>query len=72
MSSSVSLTRVAAACLAVLIPALAFGCAGAPDGLQVGDRAPRFELPAVGGERVALGDYTGQRPVLLFFHMAVG
>ena len=72
MSSRVSLTRVAAAYLAVLVPALAFGCAGARDGLQVGDPAPKFELPAVSGDRVALGDYTGERPVLLFFHMAVG
>lgn len=72
MSSRASLSRVVAGCLAVLVPAIAFGCAGASDGLQVGDPAPKFELPAVGGERVALGDYTGQRPVLLFFHMAVG
>jgi len=49
------------------------GCRTAPAaGLQVGDQAPGFSLPAVGGARVALSDYTGVSPVLLFFHMAVG
>jgi len=46
-------------------------CAPAEDGLSVGDRAPAFELPSTAGDRVALSDYKG-RPVLLFFHMAVG
>jgi peroxiredoxin Q/BCP len=46
-------------------------CATAEDGLSVGDRAPAFELPATSGDTVALSDYKG-RPVLLFFHMAVG
>jgi cytochrome oxidase Cu insertion factor (SCO1/SenC/PrrC family) len=39
--------------------------------LSVGDLAPEFELPSTSGERVALSDFQG-RPVLLFFHMAVG
>jgi cytochrome oxidase Cu insertion factor (SCO1/SenC/PrrC family) len=47
------------------------GCAKGEDGLAVGDLAPAFELPSTSGERVALSDYQG-RPVLLFFHMAVG
>jgi hypothetical protein len=34
--------------------------------------APEFELEAADGRTVALADYTGQQPVLLFFHMAVG
>ena len=46
-------------------------CAPAEDGLAVGDRAPAFELPSTAGKRVSLSDYEG-RPVLLFFHMAVG
>lgn len=46
-------------------------CAPADVGLSVGDAAPAFELPAVDAGRVALSDYAG-RPVLLFFHMAVG
>jgi peroxiredoxin len=36
------------------------------------DQAPGFELVATDGRTVALADYTGQQPVLLFFHMAVG
>ncbi len=49
------------------------GCRPTPAaGLQVGDEAPGFSLPAVGGGEVALADYAGVRPVLLFFHMAVG
>ncbi len=56
--------------------ALAFalaGCQPAPmDGLRVGAEAPAFSLPAVGGGRVALADYAGVSPVVLFFHMAVG
>ena len=41
-------------------------------GLAVGDPAPDFTLPAATGERISLSDYTGQGPVLLFFHMAEG
>ena len=47
------------------------GCAAGDDGLAVGDPAPAFELPSTSGARVALSDFEG-RPVLLFFHMAVG
>jgi hypothetical protein len=49
------------------------GCRSAPAaGLQIGDEAPGFSLPAVGGAQVALSDFAGVSPVLLFFHMAVG
>jgi len=49
------------------------GCRGASSAdIQVGDRAPEFSLPAVGGGEVSLADFAGVRPVLLFFHMAVG
>lgn len=41
-------------------------------GLNVGDSAPAFSLPSVDGGEVSLSDYTGERPVLLYFHMAVG
>jgi peroxiredoxin len=37
----------------------------------VGDDAPPFELATVAGDRVALENFRG-RPVLLYFHMAVG
>jgi len=57
-----------------LVAAIALaGCRAAPDAtLQIGDEAPGFSLPAVGGGEVALADYAGVQPVLLFFHMAVG
>lgn len=40
--------------------------------LNVGDPAPDFTLPTADGGAVALADYTGQQPVLLYFHMAAG
>jgi peroxiredoxin len=49
------------------------GCRATPDAApRIGDQAPGFALPAVGGGEVALADYAGVQPVLLFFHMAVG
>jgi len=56
---------------AMLAGALLGACAPAADGLAVGEGAPAFELPSTAGDHVALADYKG-RPVLLFFHMAVG
>lgn len=41
-------------------------------GLQRGAAAPAFRLPAADGAEVALADYAGEQPVLLFFHMAEG
>jgi len=57
-----------------LVAAMALaGCRPAPDAaLRIGDEAPGFSLPAVGGGEVALAQYAGVQPVLLFFHMAVG
>ena len=40
--------------------------------LAVGDAAPPFTLPGADGRRVSLADYAGQKPVLVFFHMAFG
>jgi cytochrome oxidase Cu insertion factor (SCO1/SenC/PrrC family) len=40
--------------------------------LAVGDPAPDFRLRNVDGATVSLADFRDQRPVLLFFHMAVG
>jgi len=34
---------------------------------KVGERAPRFSLPASDGRVVALNDYTGRRLVLVFY-----
>lgn len=36
------------------------------------EQAPAFALPAADGGTVALDDYVGRQPVLLYFHMAVG
>lgn len=46
------------------------GCAGASGG-RPGERAPAFSLPSVGGGEVSLADFAG-KPVLLYFHMALG
>jgi len=55
----------------LLISAVLAGCAPDQAGISVGDTAPAFRLPSVSGGEVGLSDYEG-RPVLLFFHMAVG
>jgi len=58
--------------LAALLSGIVLGgCAAGEGDLSVGDLAPEFELPSTAGERVALSDFQ-DRPVLLFFHMAVG
>lgn len=36
--------------------------------LQVGDKAPDFELPSTGGKAVRLSDYAGQKNVVLYFY----
>ena len=53
--------------------ALLVACGGgAPEEGAVGVKAPDFTLPASDGTTVSLDDYVGQKPVLLYFHMAVG
>jgi peroxiredoxin Q/BCP len=47
-------------------------CSSAPEGIAVGAQAPDFTLPSSEGTQVSLSDYTGEQPVLLFFHMANG
>ena len=37
--------------------------------LQVGDKAPAFELPSTTGEKVKLDDYLGKKSVVLFFYI---
>jgi hypothetical protein len=55
----------------LLVIILAQACSSRGD-LAVGDLAPGFTLPSATGADVSLSDYTGEGPVLLFFHMAVG
>jgi hypothetical protein len=54
--------------------ALALAACAAPEAgpLAVGDPAPDFRLRSVDGATFSLADFRDQRPVLLFFHMAVG
>ena len=42
------------------------------DRLVVEDPALAFTLPTASGDQVALSDYRGSKPVLLYFHMADG
>ena len=57
------------------IIALAVGCAlcvvgvGQSMALEVGEKAPLFELPSTTGEKVKLADYLGKQPVVLFFYI---
>jgi peroxiredoxin Q/BCP len=36
--------------------------------IKVGDTAPNFNLPAQNGENVSLGDFRGQKSVVLYFY----
>jgi peroxiredoxin Q/BCP len=36
--------------------------------IKVGDTAPNFSLPAQNGENVSLGDFRGQKSVVLYFY----
>ena len=47
-------------------------CSSGPEVIAVGEKAPDFSLPTSSGGEVSLSDYKGSKPVLLFFHMAVG
>jgi len=59
--------------LIFLIITLATACAPQPtqSSSLIGATAPEFVLDDALGEQTALSDYEG-KPVLLFFHMAVG
>lgn len=59
---------VSMALVAILITA----CGTPESGLEAGDRAPDFILQAADGDTVSLSDYSGEQPVLLYFHMALG
>jgi len=41
-------------------------------GLQVGDRAPEIVLACQGGESIRLGDFKGEKSVVLFFYPKSG
>jgi hypothetical protein len=65
--------------LAVALSLMAFAVAcssgtearlGSP--IAKGEAAPGFALPSATGERVALSDFVGHKPVLLYFSMGPG
>lgn len=56
----------------MLVLALIAQACGAQSIATVGSKAPDFSLPDALGGQVSLDDFVGQRPVLLYFHMAVG
>jgi len=64
--------------LAVSVLLLAVACeSGADSGpessfLSEGDQAPSFTLPSASDESIALSDFTGHKPVLLYFSMGPG
>lgn len=63
----------ARAAMAISTGAILWAACGsaAPTDAGVGTTAPDFSLPESGGGEVHLADFEG-RPVLLYFHMAVG
>jgi hypothetical protein len=60
--------------MGALLAALALSACGTSgeEGVQVGDPAPGFTLPAASGDQISLADYRGSKSVLLYFHMADG
>jgi hypothetical protein len=58
--------------LVLLLGALLAACGGSSNGLSPGDNAPAFTLPTSSGGDVTLTDYVGEKPVLLYFNMALG
>ena len=63
---------VPAALLTLLVACTGGDPSTAEAGLNVGDRAPSFDLPAAAGGRASLDDYVGKKPVLLYFSMGPG
>ena len=56
--------------MAVLLSS-ALLCLGASHvlALQVGDKAPDFNLPATTAEAIKLADFVGKKPVVVFFYV---
>lgn len=58
-----------------VVTVLGVSCGGGNEGgpsLREGDRAPVFTLPSAVGENVALSDFAGAKPALLYFSMGPG
>jgi AhpC/TSA family len=71
--STRDLSRVLFALAALVF--LASSCEGngnVANELAEGDHAPDFALPSAAGGRVALSDFEGKKPALLYFSMGPG
>lgn len=60
--------------LALSLIFVGVACGTKEDGpvLDEGDRAPTFTLPSASGDNVALSDFAGAKPALLYFSMGPG
>jgi hypothetical protein len=64
--------------LLVLLGSLLLLAAACGDGsgngpsLAEGDAAPEFTLPSAAGGNISLSDFSGEKPVLLYFSMGPG
>ncbi len=72
MKTASRFIRVSLIISMVLAVTLLTACGVSDSVLDVGDRAPDFILQAADGDTVSLSDYSGEQPVLLYFHMALG
>lgn len=62
-------TRLRIALIVLVMSAIGVGGIGQGFALQVGEKAPLFELPSTTGKTVKLADYLGKQPVVLFFYI---
>ncbi len=60
-------TRLRVVLMVLVVSAI--GGIGQGFALQVGEKAPLFELPSTTGKTVKLADYLGKQPVVLFFYI---
>lgn len=58
--------------LTILITVVFLSACSQQKEIAVGENAPDFNLPSATGTTVSLSDFRDQRPVLLYFHMAMG
>jgi peroxiredoxin len=49
--------------------AIVFVLPGVSAGVEVGERAPDFELPSTTGGKIRLSDFAGKKNVILEFHV---
>ena len=57
---------------AFLLAASCESDSGNAPSLAEGEKAPSFTLPSAAGEDVALSDFSGEKPALLYFSMGPG